>query len=1189
MNPYAVAGGTGGPRSASMAVGAAVVGAAGLVVLGGGVASAEEGDGTGVDFSLGAESAYAGVEDGGALVDPGRFDIGDDAAAETWSALDAGPEVDAAVSLDVPKSIGAGTAGLDAQLGDEDKQVALDESPVGSDVPVDGGVVTPLSADAWTGASSPVDDPVGGWSDLAGVAKDLPRVPDSDEPAVGTSAPSAAVPSAAVPSAAVPSAAVRSASVPSASVPSGGDAVDESTAEPAVVVAVAPAGAEPYGAPDLPSSVATSGQAVEEDLLASPGTWEAPSKAEDAEVQPDAAAPPAPADADRLRIDDGEGVLVAVDPGSASDTPMDLGLRGNARQARPLGGRPADPESIVDPAQRGIINFAQGPGAEFLGLVLNGKYQSTADVGEAVRDFVTAYSNYLECGAPVSCVTATSADGVTTIVPGSAAVGVGTDQRRVDPLGSFDPVNVPEGTAGLGLVTIKPPNFGASGNYAQNLPGVERSDLTSARQLSRLFPDMPVTGTTVAGLSGDTVEFDHPLSAWPEPGEYRVSNPWGIPVADQFSILNNLHSSTYPLISLTPGTTAAPPGTALGLYNSLLDPTADAAGYADQRAADSDLALFDLARLGPTASEEEIQQALQAVMYRIPVRQVDSTPLGMPLPDPWDAEAPVITPLGRPSPIPRQRSMPLLPGTEIRGLLPPGANGGDGEPIARSDSLTSALEPTIGRGTPAQHDDLDPGDADLRTASGATSEGAAGDSGVESGSGERDSAGLGSARGVFGPAEGHLPDFGANEGGTIYRPDAPDPEQERRLQALLRPLPQPRFELPNVWVFPPAGQSPVEDWQERWPTAPTDEEREAMQHTPPFPGAQPQAPREGETRAERLARLGVLTFSAGDARSPDGLRRPAPSPTAGRPVASAGGESRSPVPDTAVDPGPSPALVPQLVWDVLTGPVTMSRSADGSTYEAAGGVPFTSSSYVGVYDVNGALISTKRGSPPARVNTGLHLDPWTGVAVAAAAAAAAAPGLAGRLLAADGPPLFGGGSGVLGPMAGAGALGALVPPPLEGVWDRVGELGRQVQRTLTGSAPAVRGGGVGQLRVGDGTSAGAASANRYNREQLGRVTNFVGNRQPAPFVGGSAGASGGGAPGAQPVVEPAPRPPVEPTRLAPAVRQEAVEVDRGPVGSAIQHVQENVVRPVQDAFERGRAALGGALQSGWRWLTGGGR
>lgn len=1140
MNPYATAGGVGGPRSASVAVGAAVVGAAGLVVLGGGVASAEEGDGTGIDFSSGAESAHAGVEDGGALVDPGRFDIGsDDAAVETWSALDAGSEAAAAAALDVPESIGAGTAGPNTQLGDEDQQVVFDESPVGSDVPGDGGVVTPLSADVRTGASSPVDDLTGGRSDLAGAAEDLVQVPDSDEPAVGTSAPSAAV----------------------------------------------------------PSSAATSGQGAEEDPPASPGSWEAPSKAEVAEVQPDAAALLAPAAADRLRIDDGEGVLVAVDPGSASDTPMDLGLRRNAGHARPLGGRPVDPESVVDPAQRGIIDFAQGSGANLLRLVLNGRYQNTAEVGEALRTFATGYPDYLECGAPVSCVTATSADGVTTIVPGSAAVGVGPDQRRVDPLGLFDPESVPEGSAGLGLVTIKPPNFGASGNYAQNLPGVERSDLTSARQLSRLFPDMPVTGTTVAGLSGDTVEFHHSRSAWPEPGEYRVSNPWGIPVADQFSILNNLHSSTYPLISLTPGTTAAPPGTALGLYNSLLDPTADAAANADRRAADSDLALFDLDRLSPTASEDELQQALQAVTYRIPVRH--STPLGVLLPDPWDEEAPVTTPLGHPSSLPRQRTIPLLTGTEIRGLLPPGPDTGDGDPIARSES-PGVVEPTIGRSAPAPYDDLGVGDADLPTASGATSDGAAGNSGVKSRSGERDSSGPGSARGVFGPAEGHLPDVGANEEGTIYRPDAPDPEEERRRRALLRPLPQPRFELPNVWVFPPAGQPPVEDWQGRWPTAPTDEEREAMQHTPPFPGAHPQAPREGETRAERLARLGVLTFSPGEARSPDGPQRPAPSAAAGRPAASAGGGSRSPGPDTAADPGPSPALIPQLVLDVLTGPVTMSRSADGSTYEAAGGAPFTSSSYVGVYDANGALISTRRGNPPPRVNTGLYMDPWTGVKVAAVAAA---PGLATELLAAGVPPLIGGAWEALGPMAGVGALGALVPPPLKGVWDTVGELGRQFQRTLTGSAPAVTGGGAGRLRVGDGTPAGAAAANRYNREQLGRVTNFVGNRQPARSGAGSAGAGpasaatvahrkGGGeasGEGARPVVEPAQRPPVEPTVQQSPVRQKAVEVDRGPVGSAIQYVQENVVRPAQNTFESVRASLAGALQSGWRWLAGGGR
>jgi len=103
------------------------------------------------------------------------------------------------------------------------------------------------------------------------------------------------------------------------------------------------------------------------------------------------------------------------------------------------------------------------------------------------------------------------------------------------------------------------------------------------------------------------------------------------------------------------------------------------------------------------------------------------------------------------------------------------------------------------------------------------------------------------------------------------------------------------------------------------------------------------------------------------------------------------------------------------VSDRLSDPVTMTRSADGTTYQAVGGVPFTPSSYVGVYDAaTGELVAAEKGTPPSRVDTGQYMDPATGVAVAAVAAA---PWLAPRLL-----PAAGGGT-----LAGAGGWGAVLP------------------------------------------------------------------------------------------------------------------------------------------------------------------
>lgn len=322
----------------------------------------------------------------------------------------------------------------------------------------------------------------------------------------------------------------------------------------------------------------------------------------------------------------------------------------------------------------------------------------------------------------------------------------------------------------------------------------------------------------------------------------------------------------------------------------------------------------------------------------------------------------------------------------------------------------------------------------------------------------------------------------------------------------------------------------------------------------------------------------------------------------GGPVSRGVEPSRGPVPQPVSGGGPVSAAVepsqgwiPQPVWDFLMGPVSMTRSSDGS-YRAAGGVPFTPSSYVGVYDESGALVSAERGTPPARVNTGQYLDPRTGAAVAVAAAA---PALVPRILGASGS--LTGGSGVLG----VGALGAVVPPPGQGAWDRVvegaGQVERQVREAL-GVVPSLA--GAGSLRVGDGTPEGSAAANRYNREELGIRTNFVGNLQPARSESGSgsgyAGASGTveASPGAAAAPQertaatgggasdpPAAAEPVRRSVEEPA-RQETAAAGQDTAGSFVQQVQETASefgRNVQNTVAQGWAAA----QSGWQNLTGG--
>ena len=247
LNPYAVAGETGGPRSSSVAVGAAVAGAAGLVVLSGGVASAQEGEGAEVEFT---ESIHFGVEDG-PVVDP---DWLDDAAAESWPTLDV-LEVGEDVSRTSLEPVGSGSGSVDAvrvpaptedQAGNGSEPDLFDRSLVGSVAPAD-GVVAPLALDASAGELSPT-----------------------------------------------------------------------------VVEAGAPAGAELSGAWNLPSPAGASGEPGQEDVQ-----W--------------GAVTPLAADDDRRRSDDREGVLVAVDPVSVGDPPVDPGLPTNAGAGRSVDPAPAQP------------------------------------------------------------------------------------------------------------------------------------------------------------------------------------------------------------------------------------------------------------------------------------------------------------------------------------------------------------------------------------------------------------------------------------------------------------------------------------------------------------------------------------------------------------------------------------------------------------------------------------------------------------------------------------------------------------------------------------------------------------------------------------------------------------------------------------------------------------------------------
>jgi hypothetical protein len=420
-------------------------------------------------------------------------------------------------------------------------------------------------------------------------------------------------------------------------------------------------------------------------------------------------------------------------------------------------------------------------------------------------------------------------------------------------------------------------------------------------------------------------------------------------------------------------------------------------------------------------------------------------------------------------------------------------------------------------------------------------------------------------------------------GSAVLRPD------------LLPPFGEPQLgQYPDVepTVAPPLVAAPVDAWPITTApitTAPTTAAPTAAWPGGDLVGALPASPALNPQPTQRPPTSTTQPTTAPTTRT-------APSPA--QPWQPAGQPVDRPAPSSTAAPEPSgggwTSDVRRWVSDFVTGPVTMTRSADGSTITAAGGVPFTSSAYVGVYDAEtGERLSTTRGNAPERVATWQYMDPKDG---AVALALAAAPSVAPRLLQAAG-------AGGLGPqLAGAGGLGALVPalPGLAGTPDLpdlpdlpnlpdlpdlpdVSGVARSVQEGVGGLVDRVRGAwqppaaeasgvsgtaapvplgpggsasGVGQLRRGDGTPEGAAAANAYNRDVLGIRTNFVGNKQPEPVAAPVSGS------GQEPT---APAPFVEQVREAAAPVVQQVQEAAAPVVRQVQEATAPVVRQVQEA------------------------
>ncbi len=636
LNPYAVVGETRGLRSSSVAVGAAVFGAAGLVVLGGGVASADDGDGGGTDGFLSSASLEPADASFGS-VDPVQ---GIDGGVSPWP-----------VEATVPVFSPAGEQALTEAAISDDLLQPPDgvESSVGTSTPAD--VVRIASAPSVEDAAEPAD-----MVD----ADQLDTWPTKGE----DGAPAGVVP-------------YSTTAGSSAGLPSGTSGEDDSTTRASALSGAAEAVTAMSSDDGSVRSVA--GRAAD--------------PVQGAAARPAVPGEPAPTD-DGPRTGGREALLGAATTEVVSDTPMDLGISSEPGRevlvaslpARPLGGEPVDPESIFDPAQRRIIDFAQGPGANFLDLVLNTEYQNTSEVGEALRRFVTTYPEYLECPVQVSCVTTSAPDGTTTIVPGTVTIG----RNELNPFGVRDLRNrVPADAAGVGTVTVNPPVFDTVDNDSANFPEVGTSDFSRLSQLAHLFPHVPaVTGTTVNGFTGDTLEFEvprfeHELGSFSgAPDRYELSNPLGLPVADRIRILNRTYDTESPLtnefrIDLRPGTRVDPPGTAWNAYRPTATLNADAADalLQAQRDAAAELALADLELLEPTAPEETIQQALDHVTRGWSVFDDFTPSWRMAFPDPWDAEDSEQQP-GQP-PFPSQALAPLLPGTQIRGLLPAARDVGD--------------------------------------------------------------------------------------------------------------------------------------------------------------------------------------------------------------------------------------------------------------------------------------------------------------------------------------------------------------------------------------------------------------------------------------------------------------------------------------------------------------------------------
>ncbi|MCY7343641.1 MAG: hypothetical protein LH603_17880 [Pseudonocardia sp.] len=147
-------------------------------------------------------------------------------------------------------------------------------------------------------------------------------------------------------------------------------------------------------------------------------------------------------------------------------------------------------------------------------------------------------------------------------------------------------------------------------------------------------------------------------------------------------------------------------------------------------------------------------------------------------------------------------------------------------------------------------------------------------------------------------------------------------------------------------------------------------------------------------------------------------------------------------------------------------------------------------------------------------------------------------------------------------------------------------------------APVTPGGGA--VRIGDGTPEGARAANRWNQDNLGVRTNFVGNalvgtgadRADAVFGSPRAESTGdtrAALPAAQsPALVPsAPRPFEEPSveRAVQAVQGKADEVNRDHVQPVVQVVQQKAEEANQNYVQ----PLVRAAQDAWNRLTGGGR